>query len=222
MSKDRISLYREAMQLESDRERLQLEIARVSSRLAKLQNQLFTATAPLEESVAIDESVAITPVRSKRKGRARRGELTAQIREALSEAGTSGVRVQDLAETLGVKPANIHAWFQNAAKRIPQIKKIGRGQYRLDGAVAAKPAAESPVKAAKGKPAGKRGKGGKRGALAAQIEKLLKGAGSAGTTIKDLAAMTGVKYRNLSVWFSTTGKKNKAIKKVGPGHYRIA
>jgi len=30
-----------------------------------------------------------------------------------------------------------------------------------------------------------------------------------------------VKRTNLHFWFGTTGKKNKAIKKVGKGHYRL-
>jgi len=39
--------------------------------------------------------------------------------------------------------------------------------------------------------------------------------------VSDLAEKLRVKGTNLHVWFGTTGKKNKAIKKVGKGHYRL-
>jgi hypothetical protein len=37
--------------------------------------------------------------------------------------------------------------------------------------------------------------------------------------VADLAEKLRVKRTKLHVWFGTTGKKNKAIKKVGKGHY---
>ena len=43
-----------------------------------------------------------------------------------------------------------------------------------------------------------------------------------GITFKDLADKVDSKYKNIAIWFSTTGKKNSAIKKVGPAHFRLA
>jgi hypothetical protein len=40
--------------------------------------------------------------------------------------------------------------------------------------------------------------------------------------IKDLADKVGANYRNVSVWFVTTGKKYPKVKKVAPAHYRLA
>ena len=43
----------------------------------------------------------------------------------------------------------------------------------------------------------------------------LQAAGKAGLTVKELAASLGAKPASVSVWFYTTGKKIKGIKKVG-------
>jgi len=47
----------------------------------------------------------------------------------------------------------------------------------------------------------------------------LKTAGKSGATVKDLAVKLGKNYANISVWFHTTGKGIKEIKKVGPGKF---
>ena len=140
-----------------------------------------------------------------------------QILQLLEAAGNSGLRVQDIAEKLGTKAVNIHAWFQNAAKRIPQLKKVGRAQYRLGGAVKASTGAKSGS-GEKRKSSGK----GKRGELKQRILEQLQAAGKKGVTVREMAAKLGVNSKNLFVWFATTGKKHKAIKKLGEGHYRLA
>ena len=55
----------------------------------------------------------------------------------------------------------------------------------------------------------------KRGAMKDTIITLLKEAGKAGLSVKDIAAKTGVKGANIHAWFFTTGKKIKEIQKVG-------
>jgi len=72
------------------------------------------------------------------------------------------------------------------------------------------------VKAARGK-----SRSTKRGALSEQILDALTASGKEGITLKDLAEQVGSKYQNVAIWFSTTGKKNLAIKKVVPGRYRL-
>jgi hypothetical protein len=61
----------------------------------------------------------------------------------------------------------------------------------------------------------------KRGALSEQILHALAASGKEGITLKDLAEKVGSKYQNVAIWFSTTGKKNSAIKKIVPGRYRL-
>jgi hypothetical protein len=47
----------------------------------------------------------------------------------------------------------------------------------------------------------------------------LKAAGKSGATVKELAAKLGKGYDNISVWFHTTGKGIREIKKVEPGRF---
>jgi hypothetical protein len=49
--------------------------------------------------------------------------------------------------------------------------------------------------------------------------KALEAAGKAGITVKELAEKLGAKPSSVSVWFYTTGKKIKGIKKVGKAKY---
>jgi hypothetical protein len=58
--------------------------------------------------------------------------------------------------------------------------------------------------------------------LKEQIVGSLKAAGKSGETVKDLAAKLGKGYGNISVWFHTTGKGMKEIKKVEPGRFAWA
>lgn len=132
MSTTRVDLYREAMDLEEKRASLQREIELLSSRLSQIQSQLFSGeitSAPATVATVKEQSPAQTTRR--KKGRAGRGELKAQIFDALKAAGANGVRVMELSSSLGIKPVNIYAWFQSSAKRHPQIKKIGKAHYRL-------------------------------------------------------------------------------------------
>jgi len=50
----------------------------------------------------------------------------------------------------------------------------------------------------------------------------LKAAGKSGVRVKDLAAKLGKSYGNISVWFHTTAKGIKEIKKVEPGRFAWA
>jgi len=55
--------------------------------------------------------------------------------------------------------------------------------------------------------------------LKQRIVQTLKTAGKSGVTVKDLAAKLGKSYGNISVWFHTTAKGIKEIKKVEPGRF---
>ena len=70
------------------------------------------------------------------------------------------------------------------------------------------------------KPATAKAKGRLSGApLKEAIVGTLKAAGKPGATVKDLAAKLGKGYGNVSVWFHTTGKSIREIKKVAPGRF---
>ncbi len=58
--------------------------------------------------------------------------------------------------------------------------------------------------------------------LKERIVQTLKTAGKSGVTVKDMAAKLGKSYGNVSVWFHTTAKGMKEIKKVEPGRFAWA
>lgn len=80
-----------------------------------------------------------------------------------------------------------------------------------------------PAGSAKGRPGPKPDhkvrRRGKR--LKEPLLKALKAGGSAGVTVKDLAAKLKVKPGNVFSWFYTTGKKISGIKKVGEARYAL-
>ena len=225
--------------LEERRANLQGELAQLDSQLESLRGRLGSGS-PISTSRATSSAPAQkSAAKATRRGaKAGRGELKSQIFSALEKAGSSGIRVMDLAKSLGSKPANIYAWFHAAVKRYPTIKKVGNAQYRLVGsAPSAAPAKAKPAKrgrpgrprkaaaqtkaAAQPKAKGKRG-GGRRGALREKILASLKQAGSSGVRIKDLAKSLNVPNRNLQVWFATTGKKTPGVKKIAPGTFKLS
>jgi hypothetical protein len=59
----------------------------------------------------------------------------------------------------------------------------------------------------------------RRAALKDGLLKKLQAAGKDGMTTKELAASLGAKPASVSVWFYTTGRKIKGIKKVGKARF---
>jgi transposase-like protein len=221
-SHSRIELYKEAMLIEQERAALQAKLDQLHTRLQHIQGSLFsagnTAAAPAAGKAKAATAHA-SP--SAAKPRAGRGELKGRILDALAAAGNEGIRVRDLAITIGSKPAALHSWFQFARKSIPSIRKAGKGRYRLVGSVSGKAPAAKPEAAAKPARAAKKTSGKQRGQVSIAVQAALQAAGKEGAKISDLARTLDLNPRNLFVWFATTGKKFKAIKKVGPGHYRL-
>ncbi len=204
--------------LEEKRAALQRELDSIQDQLSTLQSRILDgASAPVSAS-------AQSVVRAKpgRRKRIKRGALSESILAALASAGAAGIRVKDLAAALGAKGTNIHSWFQSTAKRHP-VKKLSAGLYRLEGQLAATAPkiAEAVGVKVKAKPGRKKGGSGRRGALAEKIVAALETAGSPGISVKELAEKVGSEYKNVSIWFATTGKKNTKIKKVGPARYKL-
>lgn len=207
------------MSIEHERAALQSKLDQLHSRLEYIQGSLFSAgsTAAAPASVRVNvKSVAAKPASAGTQPRAARGELKQRILEALAAAGSAGIRVRDLATSIGSKPESLHSWFQFARRSIKTIRKAGKGRYRLVGALPEAAAATAkPAKAAR-KAAGKQ-----RGYLTDAIQDALRAAGKDGVRVGDLAKTLGIKPPNLFVWFATTGKKFKAIKRIAPGHYQM-
>ena len=214
-------MYKEAMRIEQERAALQGKLDQLHARLEHIKGALFAPRA----GVSLPGTDSRKPVTTKaapavKKARTARGALKQRILEALSAAGKEGIRVRDLAVSIGSKPAALHSWFQFARKNISAIRKAGKGRYRLVGPLP-KPAAAATKPKSAGKPARAARKSSRipRGRLSDAVHAALQGAGEAGAGIADLAKTVGTNPRNLYVWFATTGKKFKAIRKVSPGHY---
>ena len=62
-------------------------------------------------------------------------------------------------------------------------------------------------------------RGRRRAALKVGLLKTLQAAGKQGLSVKELAASLKAKPASVSVWFYTTGKKIKGIKKVGKARF---
>lgn len=245
----RLERLKELLSLEERRVALQEEIDSISERMSTLRDSLFDEGASVARVAASpaaarqQEGASATPRKTRGpQKRGKRGQLKEQILGALSSAGAAGVKVTELAKALSIKPVNIHSWFHSSLKRFPEIKKLKGGHYRLEGELKRdqQPSSQSEESSSSPrtnstKPAGRRGRGParnsgsreesssntRRGALSEQVLSELEKAGAKGASVRDIAESIGAKYRNIYIWFATTGKKNARIKKVAPAHYRL-
>jgi len=203
--------------LEEKRTALQGELDSISQQLSSLKDRLFDEGGGVSAIPRIAGAVRKTGGK-----RQKRGLLKDKIMAALDAAGSAGVKVKDLAAALGTKPVNVHSWFHSALKRKAPIKKITGGHYRLESKSAmTATSAVKPSKAGASASKGKPRRGAKRGQLSARILAALKDAGSGGITVADLSNKLGAKYKNIYIWFATTGKKNSSVKKLGPAKYKL-
>lgn len=244
----RISRLQELLELEERRASLQNEIETITQSMHSLRDSLFDASQPTSTPARASQPspapAAPAPRREipaaaprGRKTRMQRGVLKDMILSALTTAGDAGVRVKELAKEFSMKPVNIHSWFHSALNRHPEIKKLKGGHYRLHGARSngAAPKAPAPVSVQsattkrRGRPAKAAATGSgvgksqnRRGELSARIVSELQSAGARGINVRDLSAKLGAPYKNIYIWFATTGKKNKRVKKLGPAHYKLS
>lgn len=215
---------KDIQKLLEQRESIQAQIEKINAQLAAYEGGV--APAP-----AATRAVRAEPAPARRKvgkgRRAKRGALKARILELVQAAGKAGITVKDLAGELGLNYNRVYTWFYKTGKNVPGLEKVGEAEYAWVGsapasapatpaaaaATAPKPAAKPAVaRAAKGKPA-------KRGELKEAVLSLLKATGKPGIGVKDIAARLGAKPKNIYVWFTSTGKSIKEIKRIGPAKY---
>src|SRR5437867_7474956 len=116
---------------------------------------------------------------------------------------------RDLDRITGAQAAPV----MNAAPRRKKGKMSAAARARISAGMKAR-WAKRMGKQRLTKPAAAKAKGRLSGApLKERIVGTLKAAGTSGATVKDLAAKLGKGYGNVSVWFHTTGKGIKEIKK---------
>lgn len=222
----RIARLKEMIALEEKRTALHSHIQAINERLSAIQGELYGAS--VSRAFQAKEKRALAPKKALKLRRKGRGQLKGEILEILQATGAQGASVKELAARIGVKAANVHSWFSANMKKIAGLKKVGEARYALNGAkgVFGKPAkALKKQKAVKEPKVAKKAKGAKsragRGELKEQILAVLKNAGENGVTIKELSEQLKANYKNLYIWFVTTGKRIAGIKKVGPAQYKL-
>ncbi len=220
-SNSRVDRLKQMLTLEQRRAALQDEMDSLGRQLTQLSIQLYSDSAPT--STAAPAAQPRTTVSARPAKRSKRGHLKAQILDALRAAGAAGVKVKELAQSIGTKPVNVHSWFHSALKTDKTITKIKGGHYRLKSAPAGGAAAAAPAPTpVASKPRGGKRKPSKRGQVSANILAALKAAGSSGITVSDLSKKLGSSYKNVYIWFATTGKKQPGLKKIAPATYSLA
>ncbi len=227
---NRIAQLQQLLKLEERRQELRSELDKLDKEFAAIGEGIMAEGVPLHSAAL--EGIAPAPVAAAKRPartsskREARGSLKERVLSMLAAAGAEGISVREIAEALGTKAQNIHSWFNNTGRKNPAIKKVGEARYSLDssaGLIAKKPtSAPAPSK----KPAGQnksasKSSGSARGELRDKILAELKASGSNGVTVKELSEKVGVPYKNVSIWFSTTGRKHSEIKKIGPARYAI-
>ncbi|HWL54688.1 MAG TPA: hypothetical protein VNQ90_19765 [Chthoniobacteraceae bacterium] len=166
-------------------------------------------------------------------------EKVGEARYALSLNGSAPEKApakSRAAKTAKAKPAKAAAKAPAAAKPAARSAKPtasakpAKAPAAPKAKKAAAPKAPKAVKAPKAAKAAapKAAKGSKpltgparRGELKDLVLGHLRQAGKEGVTIKELSDATGAKYKNLYIWFVTTGKRLGGIEKVGPARYRL-
>ena len=127
---------RNLIKLTERKETLLAEIEKIEGQLASLLTGKAVRVAskskrrgrPAKKKADRPAKVSKTAGKAKR---ASRGGLKNKILSALKTAGDAGVKVTDLAKKLGVKNTNVHVWFSTTGKKHPDIKKVGKGHFKL-------------------------------------------------------------------------------------------
>ena len=115
---------RSLIKLTERKEALVLEIKKIEAQLASLiQGKPITTGKRRGRPV---KATTAKPVK-----RAKRGALKTKIYAALRAAGEEGMKVPALSKKIGVKSQNVHVWFSSTGKKLAEIKRIGKGHFKL-------------------------------------------------------------------------------------------
>ena len=126
------------IKLTQRKEGLLKEIEKIESQLASLITGKPARTTGKRRGRPAKAKKAGRPAKAAKatKGRssakrAPRGQIKKKILTALKAAGDAGMKVTDLSKKIGVKNANVHVWFSSTGKKLPEIKRVGKGHFKL-------------------------------------------------------------------------------------------
>ena len=152
----------------------------------------------------------------------KRNLLTTLSVKNLKQAVTIRERIDGLQRDLERITGAQAASERNGAPRRKKRRMSAAARARISAAAKARWAkrkgTERVPRLAAAKPKGRF----PRAPLKERIVQTLKTAGKSGVTVKDMAAKLGKNYSNISVWFHTTAKGIKQVKKVEPGRFAWA
>lgn len=133
LPKTNTTILRELLKLSERKETLVKELEKIESQIISLMK-----SNPLDEIVSKNQialynkkNPALNPATATTRKRAERGTMKKQIIEALAAAGPLGMKIPELSKKIAAKSANIHVWFSNTGKKLPEIEHIGPGHFRL-------------------------------------------------------------------------------------------
>jgi hypothetical protein len=123
---------RNLIKLTERKESLLAEIEKIEGQLASLLTGKPVRTSGKRRGrPAKKAKVAKASKAGRSAKRAPRGTLKKKIYAALKAAGEAGMKVTDLSKKIGVKNANVHVWFSSTGKKLPEIKRVGKGHFKL-------------------------------------------------------------------------------------------
>jgi len=126
---------RNLIKLTERKEALVSEIQKIEAQLASLlTGKPVRPTGkrrgrPTKNATKATKAPRKTGVRTAK--RAPRGAVKKKILAALKAAGDAGMKVTDLSKKIGAKNANVHVWFSSTGSKMAEIKKVGKGHYKL-------------------------------------------------------------------------------------------
>ena len=123
---------RNLIKLTERKESLLAEIEKIENQLASLLTGKAVRTSGKRRGRPAKKGKVAKAVKAGRSAkRAPRGTLKKKIFAALKAAGEAGLKVTDLSKKIGVKNANVHVWFSSTGKKLPEIKRVGKGHFKL-------------------------------------------------------------------------------------------
>ena len=112
-------------------------LKQIAAKLEK-REQLVAQLEALDQEIAALQSGGKEPSKKIKATkltagkRNKRGAVKDMIIAELKAAGEKGITVADMAKKMNRDGKSLHAWFNNVGKKIPNIKRIGRGMVRWE------------------------------------------------------------------------------------------
>lgn len=123
-SKLNTDVLRQVLKLSERKETLMKELEKIENEiLSHLHGSVATTTSKIKK--------ISTTTASAGKKRAQRGMIKQNVLQALTEAGSAGLKVPELSKKINATSASIHVWFTTIGKNLAEIEKIGAGHFRI-------------------------------------------------------------------------------------------